>query len=218
MKKSIYFALAVASLALFACNSKPANSEEQAEEQVEITLEQAEEFAEEALEAGEPEVSPDETGETSAEEGLKEEEAPAAEDSVAAKEPSTEEAPAAEEPKAEEPKAEEAKAEEPATPSDKFPIDRTDGNFVTLLTENVTANADGCIEGDFVFDKIEESRVRLIVKIETVEGSNIGVFPVAVEPGGTKGHLHMCASQGGVFSKITPGEKYKLSIVRAMRL
>ena len=44
MKKSIYFALAVASLALFACNSKPANSEEQEEEQVETTLEQAEEF------------------------------------------------------------------------------------------------------------------------------------------------------------------------------
>lgn len=201
MKKSIYFALAVASLALFACNSKPANSEEKAEEQVETTLEQAEEFVEEALEAGEPEVSPDETGETLAEEGLKEEEAKA------------EEAPAAEEPA-----AEEQPAEEPATPSDKFPIDRSDGNFVTLLTENVTANADGCIEGDFVFDKIEESRVRLIVKIETVEGSNIGVFPVAVEPGGTKVHLPMCASQGGVFSKITPGEKYKLSIVRAMRL
>ena len=211
MKKSIYFALAVASLALFACNSKPANSEEQAEEQVETTLEQAEEFVEEALEAGEPEVSPDETGETLAEEGLKEEEAKA-EEAPAAEEPAAEEQPA------EEPAKEKAKAEEPATPSDKFPIDRSDGNFVTLLTENVTANADGCIEGDFVFDKKEESRVRLIVKIETVEGSNIGVFPVAVEPGGTKGHLPMCASQGGVFSKITPGEKYKLSIVRAMRL
>ena len=211
MKKSIYFALAVASLALFACNSKPANSEEKAEEQVETTLEQAEEFVEEALEAGEPEVSPDETGETLAEEGLKEEEAKA-EEAPAAEEPAAEEQPA------EEPAKEKAKAEEPATPSDKFPIDRSDGNFVTLLTENVTANADGCIEGDFVFDKIEESRVRLIVKIETVEGSNIGVFPVAVEPGGTKVHLPMCASQGGVFSKITPGEKYKLSIVRAMRL
>jgi hypothetical protein len=87
-----------------------------------------------------------------------------------------------------------------------------------LVNEIVTANADGCIEGDFFFDKIEESRVRLIVKIETVEGSNIGVFPVAVEPGGTKGHLPMCASHGGVFSKITPGEKYKLSITRAVLL
>lgn len=218
MKKSIYFALAVASLALFACNSKPANSEEQAEEQVEITLEQAEEFAEEALEAGEPEVSPDETGETSAEEGLKEEEAPAAEDSVAAEEPSAEEAPAAEEQPAEEPAKEKAKAEEPATPSDKFPIDRSDGNFIAFVNEIVTADADGCVPIAFVMDKIEESKIRFIVQIETLDGRRHSYYPVGVEPGGTKGNFSICASLGSGFSFIVPGEQYKVSIVRAMRL
>ena len=211
MKKSIYFALAVASLALFACNSKPANSEEQAEEQVETTLEQAEEFVEEALEAGEPEVSPDETGETLAEEGLKEEEAPAAEDSVAAEEPSAEEAPAAEEPK-----AEKAKAEEPATPSDKFPIDRTDGNFIAFVNEIVTADADGCVPIAFVMDKKEESKIRFIVQIETLDGRRHSYYPVGVEPGGTKGNFSICASLGSGFSFIVPGEQYKVSIVRAM--
>lgn len=194
MKKTLYLALAVIAMTLVACNSKPA--EDQSAEQSQ-TIEAVDLVAEEpaALEAEEPLEA----------------------DSLAAEAPDSiaEELPATEEPAPEEPAVEQPAS---ATPSNKFAIDRSDGNFVTLLTENVTANADGCIEGDFVFDKIEESRVRLIVKIETVEGSNIGVFPVAVEPGGTKGHLPMCASHGGVFSKITPGEKYKLSIVRAMRL
>ena len=194
MKKTLYLALAVIAMTLVACNSKPA--EDQSAEQSQ-TIEAVDLVAEEpaALEAEEPLEA----------------------DSLAAEAPDSiaEELPAAEEPAPEEPAVEQPAS---ATPSNKFAIDRSDGNFVTLLTENVTANAEGCIEGDFVFDKIEESRVRLIVKIETVEGSNIGVFPVAVEPGGTKGHLPMCASHGGVFSKITPGEKYKLSIVRAMRL
>lgn len=194
MKKTLYLALAVIAMTLVACNSKPA--EDQSAEQSQ-TIEAVDLVAEEpaALEAEEPLEADSLAAEAS--------------DSIA------EELPAAEEPAPEEPAVEQPAS---ATPSNKFAIDRSDGNFVTLLTENVTANADGCIEGDFVFDKIEESRVRLIVKIETVEGSNIGVFPVAVEPGGTKGHLPMCASHGGVFSKITPGEKYKLSIVRAMRL
>lgn len=194
MKKTLYLALAVIAMTLVACNSKPA--EDQSAEQSQ-TIEAFDLVAEEpaALEAEEPLEA----------------------DSLAAEAPDSiaEELPAAEEPAPEEPAVEQPAS---ATPSNKFAIDRSDGNFVTLLTENVTANADGCIEGDFIFDKIEESRVRLIVKIETMEGSNIGVFPVAVEPGGTKGHLPMCASHGGVFSKITPGEKYKLSIVRAMRL
>lgn len=210
MKKSIYFALAVASLALFACNSKPANSEEQAEEQVETTLEQAEEFVEEALEAGEPEVSPDETGETLAEEGLKEEEAKA-EEAPAAEEPAAEEQPA------EEPAKEEAKAEEPATPSDKFPIDGSDGNFIALVNEIVTADADSCVPLAFVMDKKEESKVRFIVQIETLNGRWRSLFPVGVEPGGTKGNFSICASIGSGFSYIVPGEQFKVSIVRAMR-
>ena len=79
MKKSIYFALAALTLALFACTSKPAESDQQSEEQVETTLEQAEEFVEQALEAGEPlvedaldslvsEQTPAETEESPAEE------------------------------------------------------------------------------------------------------------------------------------------------------
>ena len=88
MKKLHYLALAAITLALFACNSKPAESDQQSEEQVETTLEQAEEFVEQALEAGEPAVSPDETGETLVEEGMSSE---------------TEEAPVSEEQSAEEP-------------------------------------------------------------------------------------------------------------------
>ena len=210
MKKSIYFVLALASLALVACNSKPANSEEQAEEQVETTLEQAEEFVEEALEAGEPEVSPDETGETLAEEGLKEEEAKAAEDSVAAEEPAAEEQPA------EEPAKEEAKAEEPATPSDKFPIDGSDGNFIALVNEIVTADADSCVPLAFVMDKKEESKVRFIVQIETLDGRWHSYYPVGVEPGGTKGNFSICASLGSGFSVIVPGEQFKVFFVRAI--
>lgn len=58
MKKSIYLALAVTSLALFACNSKPAESEQQSEEQIEQVAPAAEAPAEAeeapALEAEEP--------------------------------------------------------------------------------------------------------------------------------------------------------------------
>lgn len=195
MKKSTYLALAVATLAFFACTSKPTESEQQADQQVDQTIqvEQAP-AAEPALVVEEPAVEP----------------APA---EPAVEEPAPEEQPAAEEPAA----APEQPAEPaPATPSDKFAIDRSDGNFVAFVNEIVTADAEGCIDVAFVFDKIEESKVRLIVDIETVEGSKVGVFPIGVEPGGTKGHVAVCASMGGVFSKITPGEQYKLSFRRAI--
>ena len=205
MKKLHYLALAAITLALFACNSKPAESDQQSEEQVETTLEQAEEFVEQALEAGEPAVSPDETGETLVEEGMSSE---------------TEEAPVSEEQSAEEPApeqpAEQAAPEEPAVPSDKYEIAGSDGNYVAFRNKVVTADADGCVDVAFVFDKIEQSKVRLIVKIETLEGQNVGLFPIGVEPGGTKANVPVCASLGGVFSKITPGEKYQLSFHRAV--
>ena len=87
MKKSFYLALAAVTMTLFACNSKPATSDQQAEEQaeqVETVLEETEEFVEEALEAGEPLAE-----ETLAEEPVSEE-------------PATEETPA-EEPADDEP-------------------------------------------------------------------------------------------------------------------
>ena len=188
MKKSTYLALAVATLAFFACTSKPTESEQQADQQVDQTIQV------EQAPAAEPAVEP----------------APA---EPAVEEPAPEEQPAAEEPAA----APEQHAEPaPAIPSNKFAIDRSDGNFVAFVNEIVTADAEGCIDLAFVFDKIEESKVRLIVDIETVEGSKVGVFPIGVEPGGTKGHVAVCASMGGVFSKITPGEQYKLSFRRAI--
>ena len=76
MKKSIYLALTVTSLALFACNSKPAESEQQSEEQIEQVAPAAEAPAEAeeapALETEEPLA--EESAETVAEE------APAAEE------------------------------------------------------------------------------------------------------------------------------------------
>jgi hypothetical protein len=203
MKKLHYLALAAITLALFACNSKPAESDQQSEEQVETTLEQAEEFVEQALEAGEPLVE-------GALDSLASEEAPS----------ETEEAPVSEEQSAEEPApeqpAEQAAPEEPAVPSDKYEIAGSDGNYVAFRNKVVTADADGCVDVAFVFDKIEQSKVRLIVRIETLEGQNVGLFPIGVEPGGTKAHVPVCASLGGVFSKITPGEKYQLSFHRAV--
>lgn len=86
MKKSIYLALAVTSLALFACNSKPAESEQQSEEQIEQVAPAAEAPAEAeeapALETEEPLA--EESAEAVAEE------APAAEEPAPA-EPAEEE-------------------------------------------------------------------------------------------------------------------------------
>ena len=182
MKKSICFALAVASLALFACTSKPAESEQQAEQQVEQT-EQVEQ-------------------------------APAVEEPAPAEEPAAE--PAIEEPAPEQPAEQPAEEPAPATSSEKYEILKSDGNFVSFVNEIVTADAEGCVDVAFVLDKKEESKVRLMVNIETLEGKNVGVFPIGFEPGGTKGSISVCASLGGVFSSITPGEQYKLSIRRAI--
>ena len=84
MKKSIYLALAVTSLALFACNSKPAESEQQSEEQIE-------------------QVAPAEAPAEAEEAPALEAEEPLAEESAEAV---AEEAPAAEEPAPAEPAAE----------------------------------------------------------------------------------------------------------------
>lgn len=88
MKKSIYLALAVTSLALFACNFKPAESEQQSEEQIEqVAPAPAEAEEAPALEA--EEALAEESAEPVAEE------APAVEEPVAAEEPAPAE-PAAE--------------------------------------------------------------------------------------------------------------------------
>lgn len=204
MKKSFCFALAVAALALFACTSKPAESEQQAEQQVEQT-EQVEQTpaVEEPAPAQEPAAEP------------------AVEEPAPAEEPAPEQQPAEEpapEQPAEQPAEEPVPAAEPApaTSSEKYEILKSDGNFVSFVNEIVTADAEGCVDVAFVLDKKEESKVRLMVSIETLEGKNVGVFPIGFEPGGTKGRISVCASLGGVFSSITPGEQYKLSIRRAI--
>lgn len=119
MKKSFFFALAVTSMALVACTSKPAESDQQSEEQVETTLEQTEEFVEQALVLGEPLVE-------------------GALDSLASEQASeeTEESPA-EEPAVEQPAPEAPAAEEPVDEEetvflivDKMPVPPFDKNEI----------------------------------------------------------------------------------------
>ena len=185
MKKISYFALALITMTLFACGTKPAESDQQANEE-----EYFEETNEEATEILEAEMA--EAEETPAEE------------------------PAAEEP-AEEPAAEEPApvAETPAAPSDKFEIRGSDGNYIAFVSEIITADANRCIPLNMVMDKKEESRVRLVIQIERLDGTKIGVFPVGIEPGGTKANSQFCPPAGGVFDGIQAGEQYKLSFVRA---
>lgn len=199
MKKISYLALALITMTLFACSTKPAESDQQANEE-----EYFEETNEEAIEILEAEMA--EAEETPAEE-------PAAEETPA-EEPAEE--PAAEEP-AEEPTAEEPApvAETPAAPSDKFEIRGSDGNYVAFVSEIITADANRCIPLNMVMDKKEESRVRLVIQIERLDGTKIGVFPVGIEPGGTKANSQFCPPAGGVFDGIQAGEQYKLSFVRA---
>jgi hypothetical protein len=130
------------------------------------------------------------------------------------------EQPAPEQSLAEQPAPEQSLAEQPApsTPSNKTEIVGSDGNFVAFVNEIVTADADGCIKIAFVLDKVEESFVALVVQIETLDGSKIALYPIKLAPGGTKGNVSLCASSGGVLSKITPGERYKLSFTRTKRL
>lgn len=201
MKQLNYLALAALSMALIACNSKPAESQQTEEQQetVEVLVEELDAEAEPAETEDVTELLTDSVAPT---------EEPA-------EEPTEE--PAAEEP-TEEPAPEKPAAEEPAVPSDKYAIDRTDGNYVALQNEIVTADAEGCINIAVVFDKVEESNIRLIVCIERLDGKRIGLVPFAVAPGGTKASLPICASMGGVMSAITPGEQYKLSFTRAVRL
>ena len=190
MKKISYLALALITMTLFACSTKPAESDQQANEE-----EYFEETNEEAIEILEAEMA--EAEETPAEE-------PAAEETPA-EEP-------AEEPTAEEPAP---VAETPAAPSDKFEIRGSDGNYVAFVSEIITADANRCIPLNMVMDKKEESRVRLVIQIERLDGTKIGVFPVGIEPGGTKANSQFCPPAGGVFDGIQAGEQYKLSFVRA---
>ena len=188
MKKSIYLVLAAVTMALFACTSKPADSDQASEQQIEQ--------AETATEAPEAEEA-----------------APEAEpaDSLALAEHPAEEA--AEQPAAEEPAPEPA-AEAPAVPSDKFEIANSDGNYIAFVNEIVTADADRCFEISMVMDKQEEAKVKLILQISNVDGSKIGLYPVAIDKGGTKASFRFCPP-GGVFDAIKAGEQYKLSFHRA---
>ena len=127
MKKSLYLALAAVTLTLFACNSKPAESSQQAEEQMEQVA---------------PEVSPAET-----------EEAPVAEADESLAEGSSE-AEAVEELPAEEPVAEPAATEEPAEEEiyampDNFAVPScSEQELLQLLAKklnDVDPEADDCI-------------------------------------------------------------------------
>ena len=188
MKKSIYLALAVVTWTLFACNSKPA-SEQPAEEPQAVEVMNDEEAVEAPAEA-EPADS------------LSLAEEPA--DSLAL----------VEEP-AEEPTPEpEPVAEAPAVPSDKFEIKNSDGNYIAFVNEVVTADADRCFEISMVMDKEEETKVKLVIQISKMDGSKIGLYPVAIDKGGTKAAFRFCPP-GGIFDAIKAGEQYKLSFVRA---
>ena len=196
MKKLFFPAIIVISLTFFACQSKPA-ADNSADESANI--ESAEQISEQPVE--EAPLAEEPTDSIPATDSL-------ATDSLAV------------EPLAEQPAPEQSVAEEPApsTPSDKTEIVGSDGNFVAFVNEIVTADADGCIKIAFVLDKVEESFVALVVQIETLDGSKIALYPIKLAPGGTKGNVSLCASSGGVLSKLTPGERYKLSFTRAKRL
>lgn len=195
MKKLFFPAIIVISLTFFACQSKPA-ADNSADESANV--ESAEQLSEQPLE--EASLAEEPADSISATDSL-------ATDSLAV------------EPLAEQPAPEQSVAEEPApsTPSEKTEIVGSDGNFVALVNEIVTADADGCIKIAFVLDKVEESIVALVLQIETLDGSKIALYPIRLAPGGTKGNVSLCASSGGVLSKLTPGERYKLSFTRAKR-
>ena len=196
MKKLFFPAIIVISLTFFACQSKPA-ADNSADESANV--ESAEQISEQPVE--EAPLAEEPTDSIPATDSL-------ATDSLAVV------------PLAEQPAPEQSVAEEPApsTPSDKTEIVGSDGNFVAFVNEIVTADADGCIKIAFVLDKVEESFVALVVQIETLDGSEIALYPIKLAPGGTKGNVSLCASSGGVLSKLTPGERYKLSFTRAKRL
>ena len=196
MKKLFFPAIIVISLTFFACQSKPA-ADNSADESANV--ESAEQISEQPVE--EAPLAEEPTDSIPATDSL-------ATDSLAV------------EPLAEQRAPEQSVAEEPApsTPSDKTEIVGSDGNFVAFVNEIVTADADGCIKIAFVLDKVEESFVALVVQIETLDGSKIALYPIKLAPGGTKGNVSLCASSGGVLSKLTPGERYKLSFTRAKRL
>ena len=196
MKKLFFPAIIVISLTFFACQSKPA-ADNSADESANV--ESAEPISEQPLDEAPLAEAP--TDSTLATDSL-------ATDSLAVQS------------LAEQPAPEQSVAEEPApsTPSGKTAIDGSDGNYVALVNEIVTADADGCIKIAFVLDKVEESMVALVLQIETLDGSKIALYPIKLAPGGTKGNVSLCASSGGVLSKLTPGERYKLSFTRTKRL
>ena len=122
MKKSLYLALAAVTLTLFACNSKPAESAQQAEEQMEQVA---------------PEVFPAEA-----------EEAPVAEADESLAEGSSEELPA-EEPAAESAATEEPAEEEIYAMPDNFAVPScSEQELLQLLAKklnDVDPEADDCI-------------------------------------------------------------------------
>ena len=194
MKKCTYLALAVLSMALIACGTKPAEGQA-SDQQEQAVTEMAEETAfEEAEPAEEPELAADSMAE----------EMP---DSLAAE--GAEETPedAADEETAAEPEA-------VAGESEKVAINGSDGNMIRFTAEAVKADKDGCVLIDMKMDKPEESIVKVVVQINDEDGARIGLYPIRIGAGGTHAAVTCCASQGGVLSAIQPGKTYRLSFVR----
>ncbi|MBQ7996259.1 MAG: hypothetical protein IJ249_01160 [Paludibacteraceae bacterium] len=194
MKKCTYLALAVMSMALIACGTKPAEGQA-SDQQEQAVTEMAEETAfEEAEPAEEPELAADSMAEempdSLAAEGVEEPLGDAADEETA------------------------AEPEAVAGESEKVAINGSDGNMIRFTAEAVKADKDGCVLIDLKMDKPEESIVKVSVQINDEDGARIGVYPIRIGPGGTHAAVTCCASQGGVFSAIQPGKTYRLSFVR----
>lgn len=199
MKKSLYLALAAVTLTLFACTSKPASTDEQTETQDTV-----------AIAEQEPAVS-----DSLAVDSLASDSLVAPQDSLAAEQPKD----SIDEEFANKP-AEELAHEQlaiidgPDVPSDKFPIARSEGNMIRLNNELITADANGNLAVSMVMDKIEESKVRLVMAVDA-DGNRLGVIPVSIEPGGTKINFKIGPEMGRFVGEFTPGKQYLLSFVRA---
>lgn len=204
MKKSLYLALAALTLTLFACTSKPASTDEQTETQDTV-----------AIAEQEPAVSDSLAVNSLAVDSLATDSLAVPQDSLAAEQPKD----SIDEEFANKP-AEELAHEQlaiidgPDVPSDKFPIARSEGNMIRLNNELVTADANGNLAVSMVMDKIEESKVRLVMAVDA-DGNRLGVFPVSIEPGGTKINFKIGPEMGRFVGEFTPGKQYLLSFVRA---
>ena len=194
MKKCTYLVLAVMSMALIACGTKPAEGQA-SDNQEQVVTELADEVAvEEAEPADEPELVADSIAEempdSLAAEGMEEplenaanEETPVEQETVAGE-------------------------------SEKVAISGSDGNMIRFTAETVKADKDGCVLIDMKMDKPEKSIVTVLVRIDEVDGPSVGVYPIRIGAGGTHAGTTCCASMGGVLSAIQPGKTYRLSFVR----